>query len=47
MKDYSQDPLITLDPCHWDDAINLRNAPIVGLYQPDAIASYEVLKENK
>ncbi|NES24098.1 MAG: hypothetical protein F6K41_35610, partial [Symploca sp. SIO3E6] len=41
VKDYSQDPLITLDPSDRDDAINLSNFPVVGLYQPDAIASFE------
>ena len=33
---------ILLDPSDKDNAVNLRSAPIYGVYQPDAIASYEI-----
>jgi YVTN family beta-propeller protein len=39
-KDFSQGP--KLDASNRDDAINLQNWPVFGLYQPDTIASYEV-----
>ncbi|WP_299489951.1 choice-of-anchor I family protein [Acaryochloris sp. IP29b_bin.137] len=32
----------TLDPSDEDGSINLQNHPVFGLYQPDAIASFEV-----
>ena len=31
-----------LDASNRDDAINIRNWPVVGMYQPDAIASYSI-----
>ncbi|MTF37636.1 choice-of-anchor I domain-containing protein [Cyanobacterium aponinum] len=31
-----------LDASNRDDSINIRNWPVFGMYQPDAIASYEV-----
>jgi predicted extracellular nuclease len=31
----------TLDPSDEDGAINIRNAPVLGMYQPDGIAAYE------
>ena len=39
LKDYSL-PGNGLDPSD-EDGINIRNAPVFGLYQPDAIAAYE------
>jgi predicted extracellular nuclease len=30
-----------LDPSDEDGAINIRNAPVLGMYQPDGIAAYE------
>ena len=40
LKDFSQ-PGNGLDPSDKDD-IDIRNEPVFGLYQPDAIAAYEV-----
>ncbi|MFE4104884.1 choice-of-anchor I family protein [Almyronema epifaneia] len=40
-KDYSQ-PGNELDSSDRDDAINIVNRPVFGLYQPDAIATFEV-----
>lgn len=40
-KDHS-DPDNPLDASNRDDAINIQNWPVLGMYQPDAIASYEV-----
>lgn len=40
-KDFSL-PGNTLDASNEDGAINLRNWPVFGVYQPDAIASFEV-----
>ncbi|MGV2828099.1 choice-of-anchor I family protein [Myxosarcina sp. GI1(2024)] len=37
-KNYSNN---ALDPSDEDGAINLRNAPVLGMYQPDAIAAYK------
>lgn len=31
-----------IDPSDRDDTINIRNVPVFGMYQPDAIASYTV-----
>jgi 2',3'-cyclic-nucleotide 2'-phosphodiesterase / 3'-nucleotidase / 5'-nucleotidase len=31
-----------IDPSDRDDTINIRNVPVLGMYQPDAIASYTV-----
>src|SRR5690606_28833774 len=31
-----------LDASDRDDAINIRNWPVLGMYQPDAIASFQV-----
>jgi len=39
-KDFSQDA--RLDASNEDGGINIRNWPVFGMYQPDAIASYEV-----
>lgn len=38
-KDYSQ-PNNALDASDRDNVINIRNWPVLGMYQPDAIASY-------
>ncbi len=38
-KDHS-DPANPLDASNKDDAINIRNWPVLGMYQPDGIASY-------
>ncbi|WP_293369865.1 choice-of-anchor I family protein [Nevskia sp.] len=35
-----------LDASDRDNAINIRNWPVLGLYQPDAIASYRVRGQN-
>lgn len=40
-KDHS-DPANPLDASNRDDAINIQNWPVLGMYQPDSIASYEV-----
>ena len=40
-KDHSL-PGNELDASNRDDGINIRNWPVVGMYQPDAIASYSV-----
>ena len=39
-KDYSTNPN-ALDPSDEDGEINIRNAPVLGMYQPDSIAAYE------
>ncbi len=41
VKDHSL-PGNELDASNRDDAINITNWPVFGMYQPDAIASYEV-----
>jgi hypothetical protein len=41
LKDHSQ-PGNELDASNRDDRINIRNWPVFGLYQPDAIVAYEV-----
>ncbi len=41
IKDYSL-PGNGIDPSDQDGGINIRNVPVFGLYQPDAIASYTV-----
>jgi 2',3'-cyclic-nucleotide 2'-phosphodiesterase (5'-nucleotidase family)/DNA-binding beta-propeller fold protein YncE len=40
-KDWS-DPENLLDASNDDDGINIQNWPVSGIYQPDAIATYEV-----
>jgi DNA-binding beta-propeller fold protein YncE len=40
-KDHS-DPANPLDASNRDEAINIRNWPVLGMYQPDSIASYEI-----
>jgi hypothetical protein len=40
-KDHSEDDN-ALDASDRDDAINIRNWPVLGMYQPDAITSYTV-----
>jgi len=45
VKDYSQEES-PLDASNEDGGINIRNWPVFGLYQPDAIASYEVNGET-
>jgi DNA-binding beta-propeller fold protein YncE len=40
-KDYNQ-PGNAIDASDRDDAINIANWPVLGIYQPDAIASYTV-----
>ncbi|MEA5503120.1 choice-of-anchor I family protein [Halotia wernerae UHCC 0503] len=40
-KDYNQ-PGNAIDASDRDDAINIANWPVLGMYQPDAIASYTV-----
>ncbi len=44
-KDHSEDEN-ALDASDRDDAINIRNWPVLGMYQPDAIASYAVGDRN-
>jgi len=39
LKDFSRGPN-RLDPSDRDNAINIRNWPVFGMYQPDAIASF-------
>lgn len=41
LKDYSL-PGNGIDPSDRDNGINIRNVPVFGLYQPDAIASFTV-----
>ncbi len=40
-RDWS-DPANTLDASNEDGGINFQNWPVLGMYQPDAIATYEV-----
>ncbi|MGG6267981.1 choice-of-anchor I family protein [Leptolyngbya sp. AN03gr2] len=41
LKDHSK-PGNGIDPSDRDNAINIRNVPVFGMYQPDAIASFQV-----
>uniref|UniRef100_A0A2P1CZF8 Putative phosphodiesterase n=1 Tax=Phormidium sp. LP904e TaxID=2027342 RepID=A0A2P1CZF8_9CYAN len=41
LKDHSQ-PGNGIDPSDRDNSINIRNVPVFGMYQPDAIASFTV-----
>ncbi len=44
-KDFN-DPANPIDASNRDDAINIQNWPVFGMYQPDAIAAYEAADGN-